>query len=103
MRAGLIGMLWAALPCGLLQSALLVAALASTPVSGALVMAVFAATSSVSLWLCPALWVRLAGGDAAARWQGAAIRGAGLVLAAASLWALLMGWSSLAQGGVVCN
>ena len=103
LRAGLIGMLWTALPCGLLQSALLVAALASTPVSGALVMAVFAATSSLSLWLGPALWVRLAGRDAAARWQGAAIRGAGLVLAAASLWALVMGWSSPGQSAVVCT
>ena len=103
LRAGLIGMLWTALPCGLLQSALLVAALASTPVSGALVMAVFAATSSLSLWLGPALWVRLAGRDAAARWQCAAIRGAGLMLAAASLWALVMGWSSLGQSAVVCT
>ena len=102
LRAGLIGVLWAALPCGLLQSALLLAALASTPVSGALVMAVFAITSSLSLWAGPALWSRLAGRDAAARWQSAAIRGAGLVLAAASLWALVMGWSSLGQGAVAC-
>jgi hypothetical protein len=42
-------------------------------------------------------------GDTAARWQGTAIRGAGLVLAAASLWALVMGWSSLGQTAVVCT
>ena len=97
------GTFWVVLPCGLLQSALLVAALAATPVSGALVMAAFAITSSLSLWAGPALWLKLAGRDAAARWQSAAIRSAGLVLAAASLWALVMGWSSLGQGAVVCT
>ena len=77
LRAALFGSLWVALPCGLLQSALLVAALASTPVSGAAVMAAFALTSSLSLWAGPALWFRWAGRDSAARWQGSAIRVAG--------------------------
>ena len=101
LRAALFGSLWVALPCGLLQSALLVAALASTPVSGAAVMAAFALTSSLSLWAGPALWFRWAGRDSAARWQGSAIRVAGGVLAAASLWALVQGWSGLGAG-VVC-
>ena len=100
LRAGLLGSLWVLLPCGLLQSALLVAALASTPVAGASVMAAFAATSSLSLWAGPALWFRLVGRDAAARWQQAAIRLAGAMLAAASLWALIMGWLSLAPDAI---
>ena len=44
---------------GLRQSALLVAALASGPVQGAAVMAVFATASALSLWLRPTLWWRL--------------------------------------------
>ena len=48
-RAGVAGAMWLALPCGLLQSALLIAALASTAVHGAAAMAAFAITSSVGL------------------------------------------------------
>jgi sulfite exporter TauE/SafE len=85
----LLGGLWALMPCGLLYSALLVAALAGGPLHGAAVMALFALGSSVSLLLGPWLWLRLrhhAGG--ADRW---AVRLAGLALAATAGWALWMG------------
>ena len=83
----LLGVLWALLPCGLLYSALLVAALTSSMLEGAAVMALFALGSSVSLVAGPWLWLRL-------RKQGSgqwAIRLAGLALLATSLWALWMG------------
>ncbi|MBC7733089.1 MAG: sulfite exporter TauE/SafE family protein [Bacteriovorax sp.] len=91
-RAGAIGACWAAMPCGLLQSALLVAALASGPLQGAGVMAVFAIGSAVSLWLAPWLWLRLQGqrGQAAAR-STLAVRLAGVLLIAASTFALVHG------------
>ena len=90
-RAGLVGACWIAMPCGLLQSALLVAALASGPLQGASVMAAFALASSISLWLGPQLWRRLwrqRGADVAAT---ASVRLAGALLAGASLFALWHG------------
>jgi uncharacterized protein len=85
----LIGMLWAFLPCGLLYSALLVAAMAANPVSGAMVMALFALGTSITMTAGPWLWLRLRG---ASPDQGAwGIRLAGLALAASSGWALWMG------------
>jgi uncharacterized protein len=94
-HATLAGLLWVAWPCGLLQSALLVAALASGPAAGAAVMAAFALGSGAGLVAGPALWARLAGGRAApARWHAASVRLAGAMLAAASLWALLPGMAS---------
>lgn len=91
-RAGMLGTLWAAWPCGLLQSALLVAALGSDPVTGAAVMACFAFGSAISLWAGPSLWWRLTGGSPSAHAQALVVRLAGLVLAAASAWALAQGW-----------
>jgi sulfite exporter TauE/SafE len=99
-RSAGLGLAWVAWPCGLLQSALLVAALANTPASGALVMAGFAGASAAGLLLGPALWWRLsgararAGADAGAGSAAAvgapsmAVRWAGAALAAASAWAL---------------
>lgn len=94
-RAGAAGLGWAAWPCGLLQSALLVAALANGPLQGAAVMAAFAAASAAGLVLGPALWWRLAGrragaggGDRAWLSPALAVRVAGLALALASAWAL---------------
>ncbi|MDT7835304.1 sulfite exporter TauE/SafE family protein [Aquabacterium sp. OR-4] len=83
------GLAWVAWPCGLLQSALLVAALANTAWQGAMVMAVFAMASALGLVLGPALWWRLSGGRAL-RWltPTAAVRLAGASLALASAWAL---------------
>jgi uncharacterized protein len=60
-RAAAAGTFWVAWPCALLQSALLVAALASTPTQGAAAMAVFAAASSPALWVGPALLRRVRG------------------------------------------
>lgn len=90
-RSAAAGLAWAAWPCGLLQSALLVAALANGPAEGALVMAGFASASAGGLMIGPALWWRLAGGrGAGTSWLGPAlaVRLAGLSLALASAWAL---------------
>jgi len=83
----LVGMLWALMPCGLLYSALLVAALTSTPLDGAMTMALFALGSSVSLWAGPWLWLRLQTlGDG-----GWGMRLAGLALFSVSAWGLWLG------------
>ena len=101
-RSAGLGLAWVAWPCGLLQSALLVASLASGAWQGAAVMAGFAAASSGGLVLGPALWWRLrtaggadrrsrpgaAGVPGAAAMVGPAVRLAGLALALASTWAL---------------
>lgn len=88
-RAAAAGSLWAAWPCGLLQSALVVAALANGPAGGALVMAAFGASSALGLLAAPWVWARWGGGGTA----GAGVvvwgtRAAGLMLVAASGWAL---------------
>jgi sulfite exporter TauE/SafE len=83
----LVGLLWALMPCGLLYSALMVAALAGDPLSGASSMALFALGSSLSLWTGPWLLLRLQTlGDGA--WG---VRVAGLALVGLSSWALWMG------------
>ncbi len=82
-----IGALWAFLPCGLLYSALLVAALTSRVADGAAVMALFALGTSVSMMAGPWLWLRLRGPDSG-QWG---VRLAGLALAVSSAWALWMG------------
>jgi len=94
VKAGAAGLAWAAWPCGLLQSALMVAALANGAAGGAMVMAVFAIASAPALGLAPWLWGRWASGQGAsaqmlsARVNGGAIRVAGVLLAAVSAWAL---------------
>jgi sulfite exporter TauE/SafE len=86
----LLGMLWALLPCGLLYSALLVAALAGSVAAGAMVMALFALGTSVSMVAGPWLWLRLRG-DAAFGGHGSlGVRVAGAALALSSAWALYM-------------
>jgi sulfite exporter TauE/SafE len=77
------GVLWAALPCGLLYAALMLAALADTPWQGGAVMAVFAIASGAGLQLGVSQWQRLR--RASGRW-GVRIAGAALVLASA--WGL---------------
>ena len=101
-RAALVGSFWVAWPCGLLQSALVVAALASGPVSGAAVMAAFGVGSAASLWAGPALWWRLAGASSGVASQAIAVRLAGLVLASASAWALAQGFGII-DGSPVCT
>ena len=76
-RAGLLGMCWAGIPCGLLQSALLVAALASGPAQGAAVMSTFALASGVGLWAGPYLWSRLGTAPGDERWTRLTARLAG--------------------------
>lgn len=84
----MVGGLWALMPCGLLYSALMVAALTSQPLEGAATMALFALGSSLSLWAGPWLLIRLkTQGDGS--WG---IRLAGFALLAVSAWALWMGW-----------
>jgi len=83
----LVGVFWALMPCGLLYSALMVAALTGHALDGAMTMALFAVGSSVSLWAGPWLWLRLQTlGDGA--WG---MRLAGLTLFAVSAWGLWMG------------
>jgi hypothetical protein len=100
-RAVAAGSLWVAWPCGLLQSALVVAALGSSAVDGAVLMGLFAAASGLGLWFGPALWLKLAGSRGAGRAQAMAVRLAGLALAAASGWALIKG-VSMALGSDFC-
>ena len=53
------GMLWAALPCGLLYAALTLASLANTFFGGAIVMVAFSLPGAVAVWATPAImgWV----------------------------------------------
>lgn len=83
-----LGVAWALLPCGLLYSAVMVAALSGSVVSGAVVMALFAMGSGAVLLVGPWLWLRLGrfGGNG-----GWGMRVAGLALVLASGWALWMG------------
>lgn len=84
--AAAAGSAWVAWPCGLLQSALVVAALCNTPSSGALAMAAFAMASAGGLQAAPWILSRLArSGQPSLSW---AIRLAGLALAIGSGWAL---------------
>jgi sulfite exporter TauE/SafE len=83
------GCLWALMPCGLLYSALLVAALSGGPVPGALSMLCFALGSG--LWLVggPWLWGRLR--SRVNGWRASwGTRLAGLLLFGIAAWALWM-------------
>jgi sulfite exporter TauE/SafE len=86
-----LGLVWAFLPCGLLQSALLLAALSPSVGYAALLMGLFAVGSGLSLLLGPWLWGRWARAKTD-RW---AVRLAGAALLTTSLWAL---WVALVQG-----
>jgi sulfite exporter TauE/SafE len=88
LRAGGTGALWLALPCGLLQSAVIVAALAERPLGGALAMAAFALTSSLGLVVVPAFALRRTGVLRSLQSTAWMVRLAGAALATASAWAL---------------
>jgi sulfite exporter TauE/SafE len=90
-RAGMAGMCWAGIPCGLLQSALLVAALASGPIGGATVMSTFAIASGIGLWAGPYLWSRIGTAPGDERWTRLAARLAGALLVVSSGFALWHG------------
>ena len=87
------GLAWTTMPCGLLYSALMLAALAESPAQGAGVMAVFSVGSVASLVLAPWAWERL-------RWRHrspsgtAGARIAGLLLVAVGAHAL---WADLSR------
>src|SRR2546423_5332186 len=91
LRAGIAGLAWVAWPCGALQAALLLSALASSAEGGALVMAGFALGSMPALALSPWVWARwraVRGGVApSADLAALGFRVAGLGLALASGWA----------------
>lgn len=97
-RAALAGAAWVAWPCGLLQSAVLVAALANGPATGAGVMATFAVASGAGLSLAPWLWRRVGGGAAGASGTlGVRLAGGLLALASAAamghgLWAQVVAY-----------
>ena len=97
----LMGAMWSLLPCGLLYSALLVAALAGDPWAGAGTMALFAIGSGLWLLTGPWLWLQLAsrgwrsadGGAAQMRGEwGVRLAGGALVLSAG--WMLVGGTAS---------
>lgn len=81
-----IGALWAFMPCGLLYSALVIAAFNANPVGGALTMAAFAIGSSVSLFFVPWIWMNLK----TKLVEPYGMRLAGVMLASASAWAIWM-------------
>ena len=89
-----LGVVWALLPCGLLYSALLVAALAGSVAGGAMVMALFALGTSVSMVAGPWLWLRLRDGAAFGGHGRLGVRVAGAALALSAAWAL---WMALAH------
>ncbi len=92
-----LGTLWALLPCGLLYSALLVAALTGNVLQGAGVMALFAVGTSLSMMAGPWLWLKLArstvvqGPHRRLGMRHWGVRVAGVALASSSIWALWMG------------
>lgn len=102
VRASVAGIGWVAWPCAALQGALMLAALASSPQGGALVMVAFALASAPGLAMAPWLWARwrAAGGGGASAKQVSALgfRAAGGGMALVSGWALTHGlWERFAQ------
>jgi sulfite exporter TauE/SafE len=95
--AALAGACWVAVPCGLLQSALLVAALASTPAAGAATMAAFAAGSTLVVVGAQGAWSGLRRLRPGSRLGTLSVRLAGALLAGSSLFAL---WHGL--GAALC-
>ena len=81
------GFLWALMPCGLLYSALLVAALSGGPLEGAVTMALFGFGSGAWLVAGPWLWSRLKHRLDAKRAEWGT-RAAGGLLFAVAAWAL---------------
>ena len=105
LRSSVAGLAWVAWPCAALQAALLLAALANTPLGGGLTMAAFALGSMPALALGPwarARWQawRFSGGGTAPSAEQMAMLGfrmAGFGVMLTSGWALTHGlWSRLA-------
>jgi sulfite exporter TauE/SafE len=87
-RAAGSGLLWFAWPCGALQGALLIAALAATPAGGAAAMGAFALASSPGLWLAPWALRRLGAQPLSA---GVSVRLTGGLMLVGATWALAHG------------
>lgn len=89
MGLGLVGVLWALMPCSLLYSALLVAALSGGVWQGAWSMALFGIGSGIWLLAGPWIWgqLRMRLNAARADWG---TRLAGMLLCAMAGWALWM-------------
>jgi sulfite exporter TauE/SafE len=85
----LLGMLWSFMPCGLLYSALLVAALTLNILNGTLSMIFFALGTSISLIVSPIIWLKIKNGKL---WlnETQGMRIAGLLLMIAASWAIWM-------------
>lgn len=85
-HAAAAGLAWVAWPCGVLQGALMLAALGGDALGGAAVMAAFALASGPALLAAPTLWAawrRIAGGRRAdVQALGYRIAGAGLAVTA---------------------
>lgn len=101
VRASLAGLAWVAWPCGALQAALLLSALASNAQGGAFTMAAFALGSMPALAVAPwavARWRAIGGGRLSpVQWATLGFRVAGLGLVLGSGWALTHGlWQRLA-------
>ncbi len=84
-----LGVCWAFMPCGLLYSALMVAALAPDYWHGGFAMAAFALGTTLAMVLAPWLWLRVLKGKFVRGEWG--VRLAGLVLSATAAGALWMG------------
>jgi sulfite exporter TauE/SafE len=95
--AALAGTCWVAIPCGLLQSALLVAALASTPAAGAATMAAFAVGSTLVLVVAQRAWSGLRRFTPGTPLGALSVRIAGALLVGSSFFAL---WNGL--GAAIC-
>lgn len=111
-KAVATGAVWLALPCGVLHAALVIAALASDPIEGAAVMALFGLTSTPGLlagqWLWRKAWrtdARIAGFATGATLAGVSsnnvasawsLRLAGAGIVAMSAWTVAMAvWTPL--------
>jgi len=85
----LLGMLWAFMPCSLLFTALIVAALTLNILNGTLSMMFFAVGTSISLIVSPIIWLKIKNGKL---WlnETQGMRIAGLLLMIAASWAIWM-------------
>lgn len=92
-----VGSAWALMPCGLLYSALLVAALSGSVAAGAATMALFGLGGTVWLLAGPWAWGRLRSRLDRAR-GGWGTRLAGLLLCGVAAWALWLDLSHSAPG-----
>lgn len=90
-RPVLMGLAWAAVPCGLLYSALATAALASDPMRGAAAMLAFGAGTALNLLGAQAILHRITRGSAtrAAQVERLGVRIGGALLAAMAIAALV--------------